>query len=106
MAEINAAYQLIRDAPLRNYRPAQIRPTDVEPPPRGQEIAFDRPVSVVTETLVRLVLGIALGLWMALVLERRGVAGFWLYVWILPCVMAVVCTSPALRVGVQAVERR
>ena len=95
MAAINAAYTLIRNAPLRDYRLE--RNQTGAPIPAGGGVAFDRPVSVVTETLVRLALGVLFGLGIALVLQDRRVPGFAVYVWILPLVIGFACTSTSGR---------
>jgi preprotein translocase subunit Sec63 len=95
MAAINAAYALIRNAPLRDYRPE--RNQTGAPIPAGGGVVLDRPISVVTETLVRLCLGVLFGLGIALVLRDRRVPGFEVYVWILPLVIGFACTSTSGR---------
>ena len=95
MAAINAAYTLIRNAPLRDYRPE--RNEAGAPIRESGGVAFDRPVSVVTETLVRLAVGVLFGLGIALVLRDRRVPGFAVYVWILPLVIGFACTSTSGR---------
>lgn len=110
MALINAAYELIHDAPLRHHRPA-VGSIEAEPrPDRGA--AFDRPVSVATETLVRMVLGAIVGFGLAVLLERSGVPGFSLYVWVCPILLGFAFTSTsdstldALRVLLQLIRWR
>jgi DnaJ-class molecular chaperone len=95
MATINAAFTLIRDAPLRDYRPDR-RETGAAIPHHAAG-GFDRPVSVATETLVRLAFGALFGLGLALVLGNRRVPGFAFYVWILPLVIGFACTSTSPR---------
>jgi hypothetical protein len=96
MAAINAAFNLIRNAPLRHYRHDSSEAGAAIPHAAG---AFDRPLSVATETLARLAVGALLGLALALVLQNRRVPGFFLYVWILPLVIGLACTSTSVRTG-------
>jgi DnaJ-class molecular chaperone len=95
MAAINAAFNLIRDAPLRDYRPE--RGETGAAIPQQADGGFDRPVSVATETLARLALGALFGLGVALVLGNRRVPGFAFYVWILPLVIGMAFTSTSPR---------
>jgi hypothetical protein len=95
MVEINAAYGLIKDAPLRNHQPV----APMEDPPREPEVFFERPLGVAAETFVRLGVGALLGLFVAFVLDTRGVPGFWLYGWMLPFVSAFACTTTDARMS-------
>jgi hypothetical protein len=97
MAAINAAFNLIRSASLRDYRHDSSEPGEAIP--RHAADGFDRPVSVATETLARLAVGALLGLGVALVLQNRRVPGFAFYVWIIPLVMGLACTSTSARTG-------
>ena len=90
---IEAAFQLIQDAPLRDHPLAhQTEPgLPLQPPDHG--LAIDRPVSVATETIVRFVLGAVVGLVLADSLRRRGVPGFSVYLWGVPLVMGILFMS-------------
>ena len=91
MAGINAAYELIQDAPLRHYRPPEPVPSVEDT--RERHAGFARPLSVAAETFVRMAVGALLGVVLAFLLDGRGVPGFDLYVWILPVVLGFACTS-------------
>ena len=70
--QIDAAYQLIRTAPLRDHPLAKAAAAREEDRVRDPGLAIDRPVSVATETVARLALGVALGLFFAYQLHRQG----------------------------------
>ena len=91
MAGINAAYELIQEAPLRHYRPPEPPAGDADTPERHAGSA--RPMSVAAETFARMAVGALLGVLLAFLLDARGVPGFDLYVWILPLVLGFACTS-------------
>lgn len=89
---IETAYHLIQHAPLRGHRLAREAEQEQQLP-RDHGTALDRPVSVLTETIVRFVLGIVVGVVLALWLRRIGVQGFALYVWFVPLALGFLFMS-------------
>ena len=104
--QIDAAYQLIRTAPLRGHPLAKAAAVREEDRVRDPGLAIDRPVSVLTETVARLALGVALGLFFAYQLHRRGVPGVEIYVWLAPLVVGIYLMSSLESTGLLAFVRR
>ena len=104
--QIDAAYQLIRTAPLRDHPLAKAAAAREEDRVRDPGLAIDRPVSVATETVARLALGVAIGLFFAYQLHLRGVPGFKIYVWLAPLVVGIYLMSSIESTGLIAFVRR
>lgn len=93
LRRIDGAYRLIQDAPLFDHplaKEAAAREEDRVPDPG---LAIDRPVSVATETIVRFVFGVVVGLLVAATLNKRGVPGFQIYVWAVPLALGILFMS-------------
>lgn len=87
--QIDAAYQLIRTAPLREHPLAKTAAAREEERVRDPGLAIDRPVSVATETVARFALGVAIGIFLAYSMHRKGLPGFEIYVWLAPLVVGI-----------------
>jgi hypothetical protein len=88
MQEINAAFELIQHAPLLDRH---IAPDPVpEPEPPSAQPFY---TSVLGETLIRFVLGLAVGGYVAMRLHRAHVPGGAIYVWLLPLLMGLGFTN-------------
>jgi hypothetical protein len=98
---IEAAYHLIEHAPLRDHPLAHQAEQEqqLQGPRQDPALAIERTVSVLTETIVRFVLGMAAGVLLALWLERRGVPGFALYAWVVPLALGILFMSSLERRG-------
>jgi hypothetical protein len=96
LAQIEGAYRLIREAPLEHDPTLEIIRTElgVLPPP----LRVDRPVSVLTETLILMACGAVFGLLLAPVVGRTGVVAPWATFVFLPIVFAFLFTTTSLRV--------
>jgi len=90
---IEAAYELVRNAPLRDHPLAYQAEQELPLQPRDHGPAIDRPVSVATETIVRFVLGAVVGVVLATSLYGRGVPGFSVYMWGVPLVLGILFMS-------------
>jgi preprotein translocase subunit Sec63 len=86
---IEMAYELIRSAPLRDHPLAKATAALEADRVRDPGLAIDRTVSVATETVARLGLGVAVGLLLAYFMYRKGVPGFGIYVWFAPFVVGI-----------------
>jgi preprotein translocase subunit Sec63 len=95
MREINAAYDLIESAPLRDH---EFPPDPVRSDSTIGQYGVARPPSVLIETLARLALGAAVGVLFALMLYARGMPGFPIYVVAIPIVLALAFSSTSPRV--------
>ena len=82
MREINAAYDLIESAPLRDHVFAtdQVAPAE---PARSSSIVRGQP-SVAAETLIRAAVGIGAGIALVVALRSGGLPGLPIYGWLLP----------------------
>ena len=56
-------------------------------------LMIDRPVSVATETIVRFVFGVVVGLFVVAALNTRGLPGFEFYAWGVPLVLGILFMS-------------
>jgi DnaJ domain len=82
MREINAAYDLIETAPLRDhvFATEEVAPTQ----PRGRSPIGQSQPSVAAETLIRATVGIGIGLAMVVALRSGGLPGLAIYGWLIP----------------------
>ena len=91
--QVDAAYGLIHNAPLQNHplaKEAAAREEERVPDPG---LMIDRPVSVATETIVRFVFGVVVGLFVVAALNTRGLPGFEFYAWGVPLVLGILFMS-------------
>jgi hypothetical protein len=96
LAQIESAYRLIRRAPLEHDPTLEIIRNElaVQPAP----LRLDRPVSVLTETLILMAGGAVFGLLLATVVGRTGIVAPWAAFVFLPIVLAFVFTTTSRRV--------
>ena len=89
MADINRAYDLIHDAPLKHYEPADVTYTIDEITQRDDGFRFDR---VVWEALARMAFGALFGLSLAWLMPSYGMNSAWPH-WVLPPIFAFLYAS-------------
>jgi hypothetical protein len=82
MREINAAYDLIESAPLRDhvFATEPVAPTESD---RPSPIVHGQP-SVAAETLIRAAVGLGVGVAMVAALRSGGLPGLAIYGWLIP----------------------
>jgi DnaJ-like protein len=91
MAEINAAYQLIRDAPLEDHAPLiEELPETTLDEERDERIREVQAVDLWIERIARFVVGAVLGLLLGIGIYQRGVLGELSALVLLPLVFGAV----------------
>jgi len=90
MREINGAYDLIQHAPLLDRPPVSV-PIPEPPEPGPAPSPFH--VSVLAETLIRFALGLSVGGYVAMRLNRMHVPGSVIYAWLLPLLFGMGFTN-------------
>ena len=91
LAKIESAYRLIRRAPLEHDPTLEIIRTELALQP--SQLRLDRPVSVLTETLILMACGAMFGLLLAPVVDPTGGVAPWATFVFLPLVFAFLFTT-------------